>query len=97
MNYRPVSVISVASKTMEQILVETMLGHVEDRDLIGDSQHGFTRGKFHLTSLEAFYDRIIALVDEGGTDIIYLDLCKAFHSVQPKTLVSEVERHGLDG
>lgn len=83
---------------MEQILVETMLGHVEDRELIDDSQHGFTGGELCLTSLEAFYDRIVALVYEGETtDIIYLVLGKALDSVLPNILVSKLERHGFDG
>ncbi|CAM4539507.1 unnamed protein product [Lepidochelys olivacea] len=83
---------------MEQVLKESILKDLEERKVIRNSQHGFSKGKSCLTNLIAFYDEITGSVDEGkAVDVLFLDFTIAFDTVSHSILVSKLKNYGLDG
>ncbi|GAB0178956.1 mitochondrial enolase superfamily member 1 [Grus japonensis] len=96
-NYRPVSLISIPGKVMEQLILDVISKHVEEKKVIRSGQHGFTKGKSCLTNLIAFYDGMTGWVDKGRTvDVVHLNFSKAFDTISRNILTGKLRKCELD-
>ncbi|PKU45797.1 rna-directed dna polymerase from mobile element jockey- hypothetical protein [Limosa lapponica baueri] len=96
-NYRPISLTSIPRKVMDQLILEVIPKHLEEKKVIRSGQHGFTKGKSCFTNLIAFYDGMAGWVDKGrAVDVVYLDFSKAFNTISHNILIGKLRKHGLD-
>lgn len=96
-NSQPISFVSVPGMIMKQIILGDILKHMENKEVIRDSEHGFTKGKFCLNDLMAFNDGLNASVDQVPSNIMYLDFCKAFDMIHHNSHAAKLETYRFDG
>ena len=97
-NYRPVSLTSICGKTMERIIRDKMVTHLEKNNLLSKEQHGFRSGRSCATQLLEIMEIWTALLDKGiAVDCIYLDFAKAFDKVPHARLVEKIKAYGIKG
>src|SRR5215469_16701143 len=81
-NYRLISLTSIVGKIFEAILTNRLGAHLEERNLLNSSQHGFRRNRSCLTNLLEFFYVVVNAVDIcKAYDVMYLDFQKAFDTV----------------
>ena len=81
-NYRGVHLTAQLCKTMETLIKEDIVEHLQKFNLVSDTQHGFLSGKSCFTNLLIFLEEITKLLDEGiPVDVLFMDFMKAFDAV----------------
>ena len=76
-NYRPISLLCIVSKIMESIVYKKIIDF-----MVNKKQFGFLAGRSCVQQLLRCFDEIFDNADLGSpTDVVYLDLRKAFDSV----------------
>ncbi|GAB0184651.1 mitochondrial enolase superfamily member 1 [Grus japonensis] len=82
---------------MEQLILETISRHMNNKKISRSSQHGFTKERSCLTTLITSYDEMIGLVEERrAVDVVYLDFSKAFGPVSCMIILEKLLKYGLD-
>ncbi|MEJ1857794.1 reverse transcriptase family protein, partial [Escherichia coli] len=96
LNYRPISLTSVAGKILEKILRDRLVRFLESNNIISDTQHGFRHKRSCLTNLLDFFHNIYRNWDEQiPSDVIYLDFQKAFDKVPHERLLLKLHAAGI--
>ena len=93
-NYRPVSLTCILSEVAESFIKEYVYNYLESTQYLCEAQHGFRSHRSCTTQLILVADILLKIIEEGlDTDIVYLDLKKAFDKVpHMRLLISYVQQ-----
>ena len=97
-NYRPVSLLSIASKVMEKIINTSIMNFLERENLLSAYQFGFRSGLSAADLLTALNREWLTSINTGGAvRVLAVDIAGAFDKVSHAGVLHKLPSYGVGG
>ena len=96
--FRPISLLNLFSKIFEKVLKTKIMDFLDKYNILSPEQFGFTTNSSTELAITTIYDKFLDNLDKNQyTCAIFLDIKKAFDSLDHKILLKKLDHYGFRG